>query len=58
MEQVIQAGQWLVVFGPELVAALVAMLTGAIGIALLIPGDEPEKTLKVIADFLSKFSRK
>lgn len=58
MEQVIAAGQWLVVFGPEVVAAIVAMLTGVIGIALLIPGEEPEKTLKAVADWLAQFSRK
>ena len=58
MEQVIAAGQWLVVFGPELVTAIVAVLTGIIGIAMLIPGEEPEKTLKAVADWLSKFSRK
>jgi hypothetical protein len=38
--------------------ALTALLTAAIAICSLIPGDEPENTLQKIVDFLSKFSRK
>ena len=38
--------------------ALTALLTAAIAICALIPGDEPENTLQKIVDFLSKFSRK
>lgn len=40
------------------VGAATALLTAVIAIASLIPGEEPEKTLRQIADFLSKFSRK
>jgi hypothetical protein len=40
------------------VGALTALLTAAIAICSLIPGDEPEATLRKIVDFLSKFSRK
>jgi len=40
------------------VGALVALLTAVIAIASLIPGDEPETTLRKVVDFLSKFSRK
>ena len=40
------------------VGALVALLSAVIAIASLIPGDEPEKTLQKVVDFLSKFSRK
>jgi len=38
--------------------ALVALLTAVIAVASLIPGDEPETTLRKVVDFLSKFSRK
>jgi len=38
--------------------ALTALLTAAIAICALIPGDEPEATLTKIVSFLSKFSRK
>jgi hypothetical protein len=35
-----------------------AILLGLMGIALLIPGAEPERTLQKAVDFLSKYSRK
>lgn len=38
--------------------ALTALLTAVIAVASLIPGDEPEATLRKVVDFLSKFSRK
>lgn len=38
--------------------ALTTVLTAVIGVASLIKGDEPEKTLQKVVDFLSKFSRK
>ena len=38
--------------------ALTALLTAAIAVASLFPGDEPENTLQKVVDFLSKFSRK
>jgi hypothetical protein len=40
------------------VGALTAVLSAVIGVASLIKGDEPEKTLQKVVDFLSKFSRK
>lgn len=44
-------------FQPILTATIGA-LTGIIGISLLIPGDQPEKALQSIVDFISKFSKK
>jgi hypothetical protein len=58
MEQVVAVGEWLVLYGPDVVAAVVAMLSGIMGIAMLVPGDEPEATLKKVADWLAQFSRK
>lgn len=38
--------------------AVTALLGAVIAVAQLIPGDEPEKTLGRVVDFLAKFSRK
>lgn len=38
--------------------AITALLGAVIAIAQLIPGDQPEKSLQAVLDFLSKFSRK
>ena len=40
------------------VGAITALLTAVIAIAQLIPGDQPEKFLQGVVDFLAKFSRK
>ena len=37
---------------------ITAVLTAAIAVATVIPGDEPEKTLQKIVDFISQISRK
>jgi hypothetical protein len=44
---------WLAVLG-----AISAICTGLIVIFSLIPGDQPEKFLKVVVDVIGKFSRK
>ena len=38
--------------------AVSAVLVAAIAIASLIPGDQPEKSLQAVVDFLAQFSRK
>lgn len=43
---------------PEIVAAVMAVLTSLIALCLLIPGEQPEKALQGIVDFLAKFSKK
>lgn len=43
---------------PEIISALVAGLSSAIAVALMIPGDQPEKTLQKIVDFLKRWSKK
>lgn len=42
----------------ELVGFLVLVLSGLIGIAMMIPGDQPEKSLQNVLDFIKKFSKK
>ena len=37
---------------------ITAVLAAAIAVATVIPGDEPERTLQKIVDFISRFSRK
>lgn len=42
----------------ELAAGLMAVLSGVITIALVIPGDQPEKSLQKVVDLLAKVSKK
>lgn len=49
---------WMAANGAQLVSAIVAVLSAVIGIALLIPGDQPEKALQGVVDFIAKFSKK
>jgi hypothetical protein len=42
----------------EVVGMVSLVLTGLIGIALLIPGEQPEKALQSVLDFIKKFSKK
>lgn len=58
MEKLIVAGQWLVAHGPDVVSGVMGLLSGVIAISLLIPGEQPEKALKSVVEFLAKFSRK
>jgi len=57
MEQILSFIQSQDVFA--WLGALTALLTAAIAVASLFPGDEPEATLQKIVDFISKYlSRK
>jgi hypothetical protein len=58
MEKVIVIASWLVSEGPQVLSAVIGVLTALIGVALLIPGEQPEKALQKAVDFLSKYSRK
>lgn len=42
----------------DLLGAVVGLVTAAVGIALVIPGEQPEKALQGVVDFLKKFSKK
>ena len=42
----------------EYLGVLVAVLTAAIAVATVVPGDEPERTLQRIVDFIQSISRK
>ena len=58
MEKLLEAIKWLVQFGPEIISGIIAVLSGVIAIALIIPGEQPEKALKGVVAFLEKFSAK
>lgn len=58
MEKLSQVMVWAVEHYHEVASALVGILTGLIGIFMLVPGDEPERTLQKIVDVLAKFSKK
>lgn len=42
----------------DVIGFSILIISGLIGIALLIPGDQPEKALQAALDFLKKFSKK
>lgn len=58
MDKMIQLGAFLMAYGPEMVSGVVMMLSGMIVVAMLIPGEQPEKALQGAVDFLKKFSAK
>ena len=49
---------WILANYQGLIAAVIAVLSALIALALIIPGDQPEATLQKWVDFLSKFSKK
>lgn len=58
MEQVMHILQLIIEKGPAVLSAVVGVLTALIAVFMLIPGEQPEKALQGIVDFLAKFSRK
>lgn len=58
MEKVLELAQQVMEQKDIWLPAIIGLLTAAIGLAMLIPGEQPEKALKSAVDFLSKFSRK
>lgn len=49
---------WIIASGPNFLAAVMSVLGALIALFLLIPGDQPEKALQGVLDFVSKFSKK
>ena len=43
---------------PEILNAVVAVLIALAALFMFIPGEQPEKSIHKIADFLAKFSKK
>jgi len=44
--------------GQEYISAILGVCSALIVLAMLIPGEQPEKFLRQAVDFLAKFSRK
>lgn len=42
----------------DVIGFTMMIISGVIGISLLIPGEQPEKALQAALEFLKKFSRK
>jgi hypothetical protein len=58
LEIIMQLVAWATANGPQFVSAVIAVLSAVIALCLMIPGDQPEKFLQGIVDFLAKFSKK
>ena len=58
MEWFMTAFNWILANYQIVISAVVALLTGVIAVSLIIPGEQPEKALQGIVDFLKKFSVK
>ncbi len=58
MDQVIELVMGIIENAPVYIASAVALLGALIAFFMLIPGENPEKFLQSILDFLTKFSKK
>ena len=58
MNFLITASQYLINHYQEIIVATNAFIAGLITVCLLIPGDQPEKALKGVVNFIAKFSNK
>jgi hypothetical protein len=58
MEVISQVFSWILLNYQTIIVSLVAILSAFIVIFSLVPGEQPDKTLKAIVDFISKFSVK
>lgn len=57
-EKISQIIAFVVANYQAILAAITAILTGVIGICMLIPGNQPESFLQKVVDFIAKFSKK
>lgn len=58
MDALVEGVKWLVLHGPEIVSAAVGVLSAIGAVFMLIPGDEPEATLKKVVGWIEAFSVK
>jgi len=58
MQVVLDSVKWVVENGPKVVMSLDAVLLALVALFMLVPGEQPEKAIKSVADFLAKFSKK
>ena len=58
MESVLSIVNFVATNYQAIIAGVVGTLSGVIAISLIIPGDQPEKALQSVVDFIAKFSKK
>lgn len=58
MEMIMKIVNFVMANYESILAAVSSILLGVIAISMLIPGDQPEKALKAVVDFIAKFSKK
>jgi hypothetical protein len=58
MEKVLEIGKWLLANWDVLLASIIGLFSASLALAMIIPGDQPDKFLQGALDFLTKFSRK
>lgn len=58
MDVILAVFNWAIASGPNFIAAVITMLGFLVALFAIIPGEQPEKALQGIVDFLAKFSRK
>ena len=52
------AVQFIVSHGLEIVMAVHGILVALVALFMLIPGEQPEKALQSVVDFIERFSKK
>jgi hypothetical protein len=50
--------KFLMEHGLEILGAIAGLVTAAYGVALVIPGEQPDKAIAKLKDFTDKFSKK
>jgi hypothetical protein len=58
METLMAVVNWAIGNYQVLLGGMIMILTGLITIFMLVPGEQPEKALQSIVDFIKKFSVK
>lgn len=58
MDAIMQLFAWFIANYQVYIGLIVGVLSAVIALCLVIPGEQPEKFLQGIVDFLSKFSKK
>lgn len=58
MDKVIEVIQWVLTNYQVVITDSVGVLTALITLFALIPGDQPEKALQGVVDWIKKFSNK
>lgn len=58
MDTTLNVIKWSIANYQALLTGVMGLISAAIAIALIIPGEQPDKALQGALDFLLKFSRK